>query len=82
MVNFKLSIEEYQNLSVTLFATQPFRHYGHIKMIMANHLFSDYLDVRYLTKQTVAYHTGNSDKCGCHLSANVDDWTWKIQNLF
>ena len=37
---------------------------------------------RYLTKQTVANHTGNSDKCGCHLSANVDDWTWKIQNLF
>ena len=37
---------------------------------------------RYLTKQTVTNHTRNSDKCGCHLSANVDDWTWKIQILF
>ena len=35
-----------------------------------------------LTKQTVTNHTRNSDKCGCHLSENVDDWTWKIQNLF
>ena len=37
---------------------------------------------RFLTKQTVTNHTRNSDKCGCHLSENVDDWTWKIQNLF
>ena len=36
----------------------------------------------FLTKQTVTNHTRNSDKCGCHLSENVDDWTWKIQNLF
>ena len=26
--------------------------------------------------------TTNSDKYGYHLSANADDWSWKIRKLF